>query len=1184
MCKSLLDLIATDKREEEKTQVLYPTSEALIATDIQYALDGFFERAEVPFNGNPVVYSPNPLTIGQQYLDDYYDLNVTSPTFFEPQSVNFIDVGVIDMPSIADVSEQFYLDIIPCNFYADPTYEFIGLEPCPPFSEQEKNYVDYVNRLTNNGNIFDVFAIFTGQKSSDTKLGLIGAQALNEHFERNLTGNAVKLGSDYLETSLFRFVQTNSILRLPYDITVPRTALGKTGLLLEKLSGAYFPFSYLPDDAFNLENKTEYSKAEYTRILLEYTGSGQKQELQRLLQKNLYSPSIIDNNFAVKGNEYLYIGHNAPLPFSVEFSSEYFNKEQIDFIRSADGLEPQFSDTIERYQDPVYGVRSISKNTSNPNLFSEETQFQFGYDENKDQAVWNRETENRFLPKSLLYKTKKIVNESSQVIGPYIDSTKREFMTQEDEGYITISKGDSVTAYGDWPIDDDRLDYQVKKGDFFRTWTKDRKYSKLNRAISHRGLFRNKPSVLNKNGLVNIAPTYRQSTGESIKRYMFSIENLAWADFLNDLPECEKGPGDLLNNIKGRIMWFPPYDLSISESVTPSWTEHDFIGRGEAVYSYNNTKRTASLSFTMIVDHPTVVNKIRAQKTEIWERYFKGDKSVLPEVLDTFNRKLTPDEIELINKIQERTLAPKKTNEPVIPAEQKKEKQVEDNAAKLNDKDVDVITVYFPNDTVDIPSALGPLQLNSGYQSSFQPNELDYTYYNGQKRDLVYEKKTGKLAYPNRTNYNLNNDFFNEDIVNAQIKFVLDELAAREATAITFEFYGYASEALPTVTTNYNLSLQRAENLKTWFIKKFNDYLQANNVSVAFNATTLPLSDFESPNTGDDIERDSKPAVEARRASVVAKFDVEPDDNINTDQSLPEVIVTDNLTQNANLSSAYPDSIENLSSKELLEKLFGVSECEMFDYMEVYEPMLYKTISEKIKYFQPAFHSMTPEGFNGRLNFLHQCTRQAQNIGVDGVDNLTNFAFGRPPVCILRIGDFFYTKVIIKSLGIAYDNPKWDLNPEGFVAPMIAKITMEIDIIGGQSLDSPINRLQNALSYNFYSSIEMFDPRADMVMSTGYSLKTVDDYKIVDGIKLNKYIKTGQLTDSSAKVDASKASSLSDTPVQNINSVTTPSTQNSVTSDIYLEQYDGQVRTIKLKQLLNLPLTQQEKQILNNVL
>ena len=39
---------------------------------------------------------------------------------------------------------------------------------------------------------------------------------------------------------------------------------------------------------------------------------------------------------------------------------------------------------------------------------------------------------------------------------------------------------------------------------------------------------------------------------------MFSIENLAWrgAPELDFLPASEKGPNG------GRIMWFPPYDIT----------------------------------------------------------------------------------------------------------------------------------------------------------------------------------------------------------------------------------------------------------------------------------------------------------------------------------------------------------------------------------------------------------------------------------------------------------------------------------------------------------------------------------------------------------------------------------------------------------------------------------------------
>ena len=94
-----------------------------------------------------------------------------------------------------------------------------------------------------------------------------------------------------------------------------------------------------------------------------------------------------------------------------------------------------------------------------------------------------------------------------------------------------------------------------------------------------------------------------------------------------------------------------------------------------------------------------------------------------------------------------------------------------------------------------------------------------------------------------------------------------------------------------------------------------------------------------------------------------------------------------------------------------------------------------------------------------------------------------NLAFGRPPICVLRIGDFINTKILINSLSISYNAgnaPQWDLNPEGIgVQPMMADVTLSIDIIGGQSLQGPINRLQNALSFNYYANTEMYERRSD---------------------------------------------------------------------------------------------------------
>ena len=122
---------------------------------------------------------------------------------------------------------------------------------------------------------------------------------------------------------------------------------------------------------------------------------------------------------------------------------------------------------------------------------------------------------------------------------------------------------------------------------------------------------------------------------------------------------------------------------------------------------------------------------------------------------------------------------------------------------------------------------------------------------------------------------------------------------------------------------------------------------------------------------------------------------------------------------------------------------------------------------------------MTPEGFNSRLTFLLQCTRQGPTIPGVGPRNL---AFGPPPVCILRIGDFYNTKIMIDNISFDFQEPQWDLNPEGIgVQPMIASVTMSFKYIGGSSLVGPINKLQNALSFNFFANTQVYDPRADYI-------------------------------------------------------------------------------------------------------
>lgn len=152
------------------------------------------------------------------------------------------------------------------------------------------------------------------------------------------------------------------------------------------------------------------------------------------------------------------------------------------------------------------------------------------------------------------------------------------------------------------------------------------------------------------------------------------------------------------------------------------------------------------------------------------------------------------------------------------------------------------------------------------------------------------------------------------------------------------------------------------------------------------------------------------------------------------------------------------------------------------------DKMIRDEIHNKIKYFNPAFHSISPEGFNARLTFLQQCTRQGHTIEQNDENAKAkaagNLAFGRMPVCVLTLGDFICSRVIIGSITIDYsdDGILWDLNKTGAgVQPMFAKVTMQLTLLGGQSLNGPISKLQNAVSFNYYANTGVYDDRADRI-------------------------------------------------------------------------------------------------------
>ena len=57
---------------------------------------------------------------------------------------------------------------------------------------------------------------------------------------------------------------------------------------------------------------------------------------------------------------------------------------------------------------------------------------------------------------------------------------------------------------------------------------------------------------------------------------------------------------------------------------------------------------------------------------------------------------------------------------------------------------------------------------------------------------------------------------------------------------------------------------------------------------------------------------------------------------------------------------------------------------------------------------------------------------------------------------------------------------QWDLNPEGVgVQPMFANVSISFKFLGGQDISKPIERLQNAVTANYYANASVYSRHAD---------------------------------------------------------------------------------------------------------
>jgi hypothetical protein len=969
-------------------------------------------------------------------------------------------------------------------------------------------------------------------------------------------------------------------------------------------------------------------------LLIEYMGQGPKQSLFNNLAFSKYAPDYTTTarsqntskvfNFvddvaqgvknvlgleAPKGNAY--IGDDRG--DDVKFAMGDFNDRPV---RSSYYLSLMFdkisAEIFHKSQNITEGgsiggnLTWYSKNSKNK-LGSNNAEYT-----NQEQSVFldTLSTKYGFRDDSILGETQRILDSlpsdggaSRSHVANVIDQTSRVFV----EGDTKISRGSAIKYIDKYSNDEAGVEY-------CRVWTKDRGYMNYSDTMKRTSNIRkfdssvmggkSRPWNLNIapmsngkrsfDGSTNIVERTEGSGDFYAKKYMFSLENLAWKTSntdgfrVSDLPACERGPNG------GRVMWFPPYDLKVSEQNNARWEENSFIGRPELLYTYQNTSRTGQVSFKVIVDHPSIMNLMSqdlfnnmsdAEADNYINAFFAGCKDLdLYELLKTY---VTID-------VEDATLIQLYLNSDNSPDPQ--------TIKKFRYISTPMTVPGQPPTTTTPPQSSGPVNFDAklffdndfpkvGSSDTTSSQTYDGTYESylskkntritGLETDLTelltgpLSGKTGehdrgvifKSPYPLKglTGLALTNK--KNEIISGQTASITSGFATMEtayaglnAKAIELKNKietGEVTEATLTITTatsevaddNYNLYLgiRRGHSIlrhflnlliasdsssvvdKKWItpdgVKKTQTLGAKINLPLEFTFKDLGFSkdgklnvkfttngentDISNPTGGQENINCHQPITTKKGLKVTApiaffcrqasaKLEYTPVPKKPTEK-VPEPNI-----QYTTTVEEYEDTIPGTAPKKpninVMQRIIMkmLSECYYFKKLEEDSPLAFKSLSEKIKYFHPAFHSMTPEGLNARLTFLHQCVRPGDTIPVKGIsDNLDigarNTSFGPPPICVMRIGDFYHSKVVIRDINISFEENVWDLNPEGIgVQPMIATVQLQIAFIGGQGLEAPVDRLQNALSSNFYANTEMYDERA--TITSKINGKSADDF------------------------------------------------------------------------------------------
>lgn len=909
-------------------------------------------------------------------------------------------------------------------------------------------------------------------------------------------------------------------------------------------------------------------------LMIEYMGQGQKNLLFDMLSYSTYAPNYttrarsqntskifnfidtvaqgVKNVLGMEAPDTLaYIGDDRGEDVKYTMSDFYGN-----IVKSPFYLSLMFDEVQANLFHRERNVSEYGPVPGNLTWISTNSRNQLGannssWGEDQSEFLTSQSTNYQFRYGSILEKTQEILDsmpnnglEARSHVANVIDQTSRFFK----DGDKLISRGSNVRYVNSRGIE--------SGVELSRVWTKDRPYMKYSDTMRRTDTVRKyDDSVLSRPWNLNIAPMsdgknnfngtstniFKSELDEGFyaKKYMFSLENLAWKASntpgftYGDLPYCERGPNG------GRIMWFPPYDLKITEQSDAKWESTAFLGRPEPIYTYQNTERAAQVTFKVIVDHPSILNLLVSEE-------FKNmsDEESENAINSFFAGSEDLDFYDLINRYK--TITPKDATTIVDFLNKGTEQNEILNYSIDYEKPLEYEEDLNLGETVTIPNLVLYYEYGIPNETAGQPLKNNFTY------------------------SNLYNGFDNiKPIIRSGLSDEIDRLIASnkavdlEDLNTLFGVVGVDTDARDTKLTSldtlftqsdidYNLFYGTLETIRTLLGTKevedveifiltnaATDRIEGQDEYLAFRRSSAIFKEIieRLRNSSSIVPKD----LSGTKAEDVQKLDIEikfsdlgyesegsvkvtmrnDGEDITTVKGMFNSVILKSHTpemyakNNSSVTFVYklkkqepeqePDPEEQAKNRtnivvspgedknnyrqppiDEMKKIISktLSECYYFKKLEEEDPVVFGTLREKIKYFHPAFHSMTPEGLNARLTFIQQCVRPGETIPIKGVNEdldlrARNTSFGAPPVCVLRIGDFFNTKVVISNVNIEYDDSLWDLNPEGIgVQPMIATVTLQVNIIGGSGIKEPVNRLQNALSSNFYANTEMYDERA----------------------------------------------------------------------------------------------------------